>query len=487
LGELDVGGSLPLLVLRVRDLARRPPATLGAEAPVRAAARLMAAENVGSVLVTDASGVAIGIVTDRDLRRRVLAESRDPDTPLRLVMSSPLATIPPDALAFEALLEMTRRNVHHLAVVDGDRLLSVLSSGDFLPLQTTHPVALAREIESGASLADLRTLVPRITRLVAVLARAGTPPPDIGRVVAELNDRVVRRVLALVEARLEQAGQPPPAVPWAWLALGSEGRREQTLLTDQDNALVFADVEDPAARAAAGGYFQTLARETVGALVELGFPPCPGGWMASDPRWCQPLSGWLASFDRWIRAADVSVLAASICFDLRVVVGDSTLAAALWAAILAPSAERRIFLRHLAKDVVRRPPALGFLGRFRANTRGAVDLKQHGTFPVVGAARVLALEMGSDVTNTVERLRAVGLHGLLTPAIVAAVTEAYSFVLRLRLAHQLERIEAGHPADNQVDPRRLSHADRVGLRDALRAVEQIRAVIRDRYLTDEVP
>ena len=417
----------------------------------------------------------------------MLAESRDPATPLRLVMSSPLATISADALAFEALLEMTRRNVHHLAVVDGDRLVSVVSSDDFLPLQTAHPVALAREIDRPTSPAELKTLLPRITRLVAVLARAGTPPYDIGRIVAELNDRVVRRVLALVEERLDRAGEPRPTIPYAWLALGSAGRREQTLLTDQDNALVFADVEDPAARAAAAGYFQTLGRETVGALVDLGFPRCPGGWMASDPRWCQPLSGWLASFDRWIRSADVHVLAASICFDLRAAAGDASLAAALWAGIHAPSTDRRLFLRYLAKDVVRHGPALGFFGRFRTEAEGAVDLKRYGAFPVVGAARVLALEAGSDVTNTLERFRVAGARGMLGPDSIAEVTEAYSFILKLRLVHQLGQVEAGRPPDNLVDPRRLSHADRVVLRDALRAVDQVRQEIRARYLTDEVP
>ncbi len=471
----------------MRDLAARAPVTLPGDTEARDAARLMSKRGIGSVVVTGEGGAPVGIVTDRDLRGRLVAESRDPSVPLREIMSAPLATVGPEALAFEALLEMTRLNVHHLAVVEGGRLVSVLSSNDFLFLQGTHPVALSREIERQASLSDLKKLVPGITRLAGVLARARAAPFDIGRIIAELNDRVVQRVLGLTEVDLGRAGQRRPPLVYAWLALGSEGRREQTLLTDQDNALVYADPEDPEAAAAASAYFQALARAASAALVQLGFPPCPGGWMASNPRWCQPLAVWLGYFDRWIRFADVSVLSASICFDLRAVAGDPTLAGALWGRILEPSGERRLFLTYLARDVLRQGPSLGILGRFRTDAHGLVDLKRYGAFPLVGAARVHALELGLPATNTVERVREVGARGVLGPERVAEVTQAYSFVLELRLHHQLQQLDEGRTPDNRIDPRQLSRTDRLLLKEAFRTVGWVEREVRDRYQADMIP
>jgi CBS domain-containing protein len=455
-----------------------------ADAPVRDAARVMAREGIGSVLVTDAAGAPAGIVTDRDLRTRVLAEGREPGTPLREIMSSPLVTVERDALAFEALLEMTRRGVHHLGVVDGPRLVGVVSSTDVLRLQGTHPVILSSEIEHQGSMDGLKALVPKISELVAVLAREGASPYDIGRIVAELNDRIVQRVLALTHQALDQAGQPRPGVTYAWLALGSEGRREQTLATDQDNALVYGDAGDREASERSAAYFRALGRHAIATLVDLGFPPCPGGWMASNPEWCQPLRAWLGLFDRWIRFPDVNVLSASICFDLRAVAGDPALAAALWARINEPSADRRLFLSYLAKDCVQRRSALGLFGRLRRNGRGLVDIKRYGTFPLVGAARVHALEIGSNLTNTVDRFRALEDRTIFRSSRIEEITQAYLFVMRLRLEHQLEQRAEGVPPDNYIDPARLSRAERLLVKDAFRTIDTMRDEISDRYQTD---
>jgi CBS domain-containing protein len=484
LAEVASAGEPSVLLGRVGDLLKGSAVTVPEGTPVREAARLMASHGIGSVLVTDAAGAAVGIVTDRDLRTRVLAAGRDPAAPVREIMSAPLHRIGRDALALEALLEMTRWNIHHLAVVDGERLLGVVSSTDFVLLEGTGPVALSREIERQPSLEGLQALLPRVVRLVARLAGAGVEPGDIGRIVAELNDRIVQRVLGLSRDALAASGQPEPPVAWAWLALGSEGRREQTLVTDQDNALVYADAPDAATGAAAAAYFRALAENAVAALIGLGFPPCAGGWMASNPRWCQPLRAWLDLVDRWVLSPDLSVLAASVFFDLRAVAGDPTLATALWERIVEPSADRRLFLRYLARDAAERASALGLLGRVRTDGRGRVDVKRFGTFPLVGAARVLALDLGLGVTNTVERL-----HGLVARAVyredqIEDLGQAYGFLLRVRLRHQLEQLAAGIAPDNLIEYRRLSRAERLLLRDAFRTTDWVRSDLRDRYQTD---
>jgi CBS domain-containing protein len=449
-------------------------------------ARLLTRERVGSAVVLE-DGRPVGIVTDRDLRGKVVAAALDPSTtPAAAIMSSPLVAMPPTAFAFEALLEMTRRDVHHLPIVEDDRLVGVLSSNDFLRLQTTHPVLLAREIGAATSLQALTQLAGRTTPLVRRLLDEGGRPYDIGQVVAELNDRIVLRVLELTEQALGAAGHRPP-VPYCWLVFGSEARREQTLRTDQDNGLVYAD--PPAEQAAAAAtYYARFAGEVIQGLVAVGFPRCPGDVMASNPRWCQPLSVWSANFRRWIgRPLAQELLAASIFFDLRPIGGALELGVRLADLIRAEAPGGHVFLAHLARDVVSRHVPLTLFGHIATEGsgphRGTVNLKSAGSLQLVGAARLAALERGLAQTNTVDRFHAAGLY---TQEEAREITDAYQHLMRLRLAHQLVRIEAGEAPDNRVDPSRLSHADALLLRDALKTVARVQDGLRERFLTDRM-
>jgi CBS domain-containing protein len=488
---MSPAGEHALFVHRVRDLVERRLVVASPRASAVEIARLLSEERVGSVVVVE-DGRPVGIVTDRDLRRKVLAEGRDGRTTAAVaIMSHPLVTLPPTAFAFDALLEMTRRNVHHIVIVDHEgRALGVVSSNDLLLLQTAHPVALSRDIVRASSVDALALLAPRITGLVRELLAGGGRVHDIAELVTELNDRVVIQVLDLVRAELAAAGREPP-VPFAWLAFGSEGRREQTLWTDQDNGLVYAD--PPASLAdPARAYFTELAAKTVASLVAIGVPPCPGGAMASNPAWCQPLSVWDGYVRRWItEPSPAHVLAASMYFDLRLVTGEASLAAELSARIRAEAPAHPRFLGMMARDVVDRPLPLGFFGGLSVHRsgphRGAVDIKGAGCMQLVGAARVHALELGLAETTTIARIAGAGAHGLYSKDDVVEISDAYEHLLRLRLAHQLDRIAAGEAPDNYVDPEQLSHRDGLLLRDALKTVERVQGRLRERYATDFIP
>jgi CBS domain-containing protein len=488
---VQVPGELSLFLHRVRDFARRAPVTCRPEVSAVDVARLLSDEAVGSVVVVGADGAPLGIVTDRDLRRKIVAEGRDPAaTPAREIMSAPLVTLAPDAFAFDALLEMTRRRIRHVVLVEDGRAVGVVSSRDFLVLQTTHPVTLAREIARAASPESLGALGERTTALVRRLVEEGGSAYAIGQIVAELNDRVVARVLALATDALRAAGEEAPAVEYGWLAFGSEARREQTLRTDQDNGLVYADPPPPLA-ARAAEYYRRLATEVMRGLVAAGFPPCPGDIMASNPKWCQPASVWAAYFRRWIdHPSPQEVLDACIFFDVRAVGGATALAADLRDAIRTEAPQSRVFLALLAHDVVSRRVPLRLFGTIATATsgdhRGQVDVKGAGSIQLVGAARVAALELGLTETNTIDRLRAAGAAGLYTAEDVREVTDAYQHLLRLRLVHQLERVAAGAPPDNHLDPTRLSHADALLFRDALKTVERVQAGLRARFDTDRL-
>ncbi len=478
---------LSLFLHAVREFIARPPVTAGPGIPVRDLARQMAVAGVGSTVIVGDDGAPVGIVTDRDLRGKVVAEGRDPaGTRSADVMSTPLVTVGPGAYGFEALLEMTRRGIHHLVVVDAGRLVGVVSSNDFLRLQAAHPVAVAREIGLAPSVDDLARLGVRITALVRRLVDEGGTPYDVGRIVAELNDQMVQRVLDLATAMRAPVGPPP--VPFCWLAFGSEARREQTLRTDQDNGLVYADPPPPAA-AAVRAYFMRLAAEVNGALVRIGFPECPGRIMASNPEWCQPVGVWTRRFRDWMQeSGPAEVLAACIFFDLRPVGGAAELASSLRTVIQTDAPGSRRLLGLLARDVVDRPVSLTVFGNLRVARRephrGTVDLKGGGGLQLVGAARVHALALGLEETNTVDRFRAAATREAYGEAECREITDAHQFLQRLRLVHQLDCLERGEPADNRISPGRLSRAETVLLRDALRTVTHVQAGLRERYATD---
>lgn len=484
-------GEVSLFLHRVRELIKRPPVTCGLGDSAVDVAQRLSREGVGSVVVVGGAGDPAGIVTDRDLRRKVVAEGRDPaTTPVSAIMSTPLVTLRPDAFAFEAVLEMTRHRVRHIVLVEEGRLVGVVSSRDFLALHTTHPVTLAREIARATSLDALAELGGRVTALVRRLVDEGVTAYDVGQIVAELNDRIVLRVLGLSAGALEAAGEEAPAVRFCWLAFGSEARREQTLRTDQDNGLVY---EDPPAHLAARAaeYYGKLAYAAIEGLVHVGFPRCPGNAMASNPTWCQPVSVWEKYFRRWMgEAGPEHVLAACIYFDIRPLGGALELGARL-VDLVREASTHRVFLGYLASDVVARRLPLTIFGNVAVHRagphRGAVDLKGAGGLQLVGAGRLYNLALSLGETNTIDRFRAAAAHGVFKEAEVGEIADAHQHLMRLRLVHQLESVARGEAPDNYITPSRLSRGDAALVREALRTVASVQAEIRERFATDFVP
>jgi CBS domain-containing protein len=480
-------GDMALFVRRARDLVKGPAVTCAPETALSEAAALMTARGIGSVVVAAPGGAPLGIVTDRDLRSRVVARGLPAGTPVSAIMSSPLIATEPERLAFDALLEMTRRNIHHLAVIESGRLVGVVSSHDLLGLQGAHPVGVAREIEDARSLDQLATAAPQLHEVVRWLAAGGAGALDIGRIVAELNDRLVRRALALVEEALAAEGAGRPPVAYSWLAAGSEGRREQTLKTDQDNGLVYDD-PPPALAATAKAYFRGLAAAAGAALVRVGFPACPGGYMASNPRWCRSASEWRAEFAAWMETPEPErLLLASLYCDIRPVAGEEAPGRALWEWVCERAPSQTLFLRFMALTAVERTPPLGFFGGFVVERtgvhKGTFDLKARAVFPMTQALRVYALSIGARETNTVDRLRAAEARGTMSAIEARDLREAYEVISRLRLHHQLAQVDAGQPPDNYLDPEVIGKADRLLLKEALKTVGWLQRMLEDRFQT----
>ncbi len=463
-------GAMPMgvdLAQPARDLASREPVGIGADATVGEAARRMREAGVSSVLV---HGDPMGILTDRDLRGRVLAEGRGPDTTVADVMTRPLVTLDADASLFEVLLLMLERRVHHVPLAQDGRVVGVLTDTDLLRAQVRSPIALLKRLSSEDGRRGLPGYGAEIEHVVESLFAAGLEAVQIGRVVSRLNDALVASLLRAAEAELG----PPPA-PYAWIVFGSEGRMEQTLLTDQDNAIVHADGADLA-------WYRAVAERVVNGLLAARFPPCPGGFMAT--RWCHPLGHWLDAFRGWIRTPDPkALLDASSLFDFRPVHGALDLAPLR--DVLHDASEQRVFLAHLAKTALVFTPPLSPFRHIREQ-EGGVDLKKGGLLPIVALARVAAIEARTDARATLERLSAAADAGTLSHEGAATLAEAFRFLLRLRLRDQLQSTRAGHPPGNATRLESLTPLERAQLKDVFLALRELQDALRLRWATDRL-
>ncbi|MEM8557074.1 MAG: DUF294 nucleotidyltransferase-like domain-containing protein [Bacteroidota bacterium] len=475
------------LVTPVRSLLKRPPVTIPLDASIRTAAQAMAEQRVSSILVVEKAegepggpGRLFGILTDRDLRARVLAEGRDPDGPVRGVMTPSPAVIGADALAFEALLRMTGRNIHHLPVLDGGALAGMITVTDLMRLQATSPVFIVGDLAKQTTTEGLARVTERLPDLLLRLIEADARPRDIGTVATAVADTLTERLLTLAEERLG-----PPPVPYAWLALGSQARQELNAHSDQDNALLLADAHDAEAHAP---YFEALARFVSDGLNEAGFVYCPGDVMATNPRWCQPLAAWQRTFTAWIERPDPkAVMHTTIFFDLRHVHGDETLTRALRTHIRDQVQANQIFLATLAVDALQFEPPLGFFRKFVVDRSGehtnTFDIKTRGLAPLVDIARVHALASGVLVANTHARFAEATEAGAINPKDAASLDDAFDYVAMTRLRHQGRQLRAADVPDNRIDPRELSRLERTHLRDAFKVVATAQDGLGSRYNT----
>ncbi len=474
--QLSTTGSA-ILKTRVRDLVGRATVGVDTTATVREAAQTMSEHRVSSLLVMDGERLA-GIVTDRDLRTRVLAAGVDPGVAVTEVMTTEPVTGDVDALAFEVLLEMVGRHIHHLPIVDASgRPVGIVTTTDLLRLEQANPVYLAGDIAKQPDVAGVAEVSNRLPQVVQSLVEQDASADDIGRVVTAVGDAVERRVIALAEAELG-----PPPVPYCWVALGSRARLEQALAADQDNAIIIDDAMLPEHAA----WFEALATRVTDDLVTCGYPRCPGDVMATNPKWRQPLAGWREQFTSWLRQpVPDAILGASIFFDMRPVHGDVALFAKLQRRVLKASPASKVFLAHLAKNATANEPPLGFFRGFVLEKAGdhkdTLDIKRGGIGAVVELARAHALSVGSPAVNTQARIQAAREAGILGDERADDLRDAFEFISYVRLRHQAGQVRRGEPIDNFVSPDALSSFDKRHLREAFAIVRGAQSALSHRY------
>jgi len=466
------------LTTSLRDVISRRPVQTAPDTSIRDAAAIMQEHRVSSLLITDNSQL-VGLVTDRDLRNRVLAAGVAPAEPVSAVMTDEPWTIASDARAFEAMLTMSRRNIHHLPVVDHDGVVGMVTTTDLIRQQVDSPVYLVGEVWKQEDLDGLIEVSRRVPGMLRQVVDAGARADDAARMVTAVTDALTER---LIELAIDRLGPPPAA--FAWVALGSQARHEQTAHSDQDNALVLgndAAQEDDA-------YFKEMAQFVCDGLNACGYEYCPGEVMATTHRWRQPLSEWKRTFRGWIEEPrPKSLMHATIFFDVRHIAGNPALTAELQSFVLDRTARNTIFLASLAATALDNEPPLGFFRRFVLERHGGekdtLDLKLNGVVPIVDLARIHALGHGVPAVNTLERFQQLATAGHMNAGDAADLRDAHEFIASVRLRHQVDQIRRDREPDNFVAPDSLSGFERRHLKDAFKIVSQMQKALAQRYQT----
>lgn len=463
------GGAVTLGELLGRAAVSVPPDT-----PITQAAQVMTDARVSSLLIVDAAGDLAGIVTDRDLRTRVLAAGVDVGTAVENVMTAAPCALDAAATVFDAALEMMDRGFHHLPVVavggDGapQRPLGVVSSTDLVRIAHADPIYLAGRIARATSVADMARTTARIPDMIAGLARRGVTAEEAGRIYTAAMDAATRRVVALAEQRLG-----PTPIPLCWVAVGSQARRELGVSSDQDNALIVA--REPSDEENA--YLVDFTRQVNRDIAEIGLPRCQGLVEASNPTWRKTPHQWIEAARDWVTRPEAhNMLEAQTFFDMRALAGDQQLCDTTRAGMLAAAQSSARFHAYLARGAAEWQPPLGFFRglvvKRRGEHRNTLDIKAGGLAAVVQSARLLALATGSTDVATVARLRAAQSSGALHPADADRLIAAFETLRRVQFRHHAECIRARRAPDNNIDPAQLSAWDRRDLRQAFAAVAE---------------
>jgi CBS domain-containing protein len=470
-----------LFKTRVEDIALKEVVSVREDATIKEAAQIMANNRISSLIIVNPEELPIGIVTDRDLREKVVARGRDISEPIHTIMTGSLIRVDARDLCYEAVLKMIQNNIHHIIIMKDGILRGILTNHDFMILQGTSPISVVRDIESQQSLEGLIPESRNINKLITLLLKEGARASNITGMITEINDRLLRKVLQITE---RQFGPPP--LPYCWIVFGSEGRKEQTYKTDQDNAIIYNDPISEQQAEAAGHYFSAFSVSVKDALLKCGFPLCHGDYMASNPKWRQPLAIWKEYFSQWIYTpTSEAILASCILFDFRPVYGNFTLADALREHLQKKLKNQDMFLKLMAQLTVKLRPPIGFFKSFIVEKNGEhknkLNLKFTCLAPLVNIVRLFSLENNIRETSTLDRLRALrDNHDIVTES-GEDLEHAFEFLTLLRIRQQHAQIEAGIEPDNFIDPAELGNFERKVFKESCQLIAKVQDLINKKY------
>ncbi len=481
-----------MMITRVRKLLTRYPVMVVASTTVQEAARQVGDFGASAVLVLDAPGdrpryvfrdseerswQVRGILTDSDFRQ-VVADGLPPDTAVGEVIGDRLVAIQSDESVHEAMLTMLRNNIHHLPVMHRRRPVGIVHLSDIIRYETHSSLYLVSNIFNQPSVEGLAKLAPDVQAAFVRMVEDGADSQMVGSALSTIGRSFTRRLLELAEETLG-----PPPVPYCFMAMGSMARNEQSIVTDQDNALVLDDAFDPESHDA---YFLALAKIVSDGLHACGYTYCTGDIMATNPAWRQPLAVWKGYFLDWMRdPTPERLLHSSIFFDLDAVYGENVFVERLQDLIAEKAPEHRLFLAAMARNALNRTPPLGFFRTFVMEKDGkqnnSINLKRRGTAPLTDLIRVHALACGSRAQNSFSRLDDIDRTQLLAPGVGTKLRNALEFLSMARIRHQMIDLQQERTPDNNIEPENVSDAERHTLKDAFQVLSNAQKFLKFRY------
>lgn len=471
-----------LLVRPVKDIARKVVFTSPPDISIKDIALIMESKNISGIIISE-NNLPIGVITDRDFRNKVISKGLSPEKVKAYeIMSSPVMTIREDDYIFEAIYKMTKNNIHRLVVVDNMGMISgVLTDTDIIKLQTNTPFYFIRDLEYANSLDDLKILNNKSISFINFLISSGIKTVEVIRFISHINDAVIKKCIELV-LREDYTDLPDKL---AFLVLGSEGRKEQTLKTDQDNAIVYSDELGDTDILKIKGFAEKL----VSALIYIGIPECPGGIMAKNEMWRKSLGQWKKVLSQWISTpTPENILNYSMFSDLRTIYGDESLELQLKNHIKQLVTENNLFLAHMAKNVLRFPPPIGFFGNIKTEKdgkhKGRLDIKKAVIFPITEGIKILSLEAGVISGSTVEKIRELLKLNIMPENDLLEIETSFIFAVNLRIKNQLKEISQGEEPSNYIDIKKLNHIEIDRLKIALSVVKTLQSFLKSKFNLD---
>ncbi len=466
--------------LPVRDYCRRELITCNVNDTVIVAAEIMRANSVSSLIACDDIKQPIGILTDRDLRNKVIAGGL---TPLQVnvseVMTTPVISVAEDDTLFEVLYQMSRNRIHRVGVVDADNVLvGLINESDIIRLQNRSPQRLLQSVDEAQSIADLKKVYQENEQLVVFLSRNGVRTNDLVKMISLLNDQITVKLISF----LKQGRFADMGLKSSFMVLGSEGRQEQTLKTDQDNAMIIADDASDAEVADIEAFSYVL----IDALIEIGVPECPGGIMAKNAFWRRSLTDWKSTINSWVGTpSGENILNFSMFSDMRALCGDRSLEQQLKEYVVQVAEDNSLFLARMAQNVCRFSPPLGMFGQIKTESSGthlgSLDLKKAGIFALTEGVKILALKSGMLGGSTHDRLSFLQGKDILSNEHVSDIEASYNLLTFLRLRGQVDSAAAGHEISNFINPSSLDRVEKGRLKLALEVVKSFQGMLNHHF------
>lgn len=475
--------NLPFFNQPISAIFRPNIATCPIDTPIVEACRKMSRNSASAILIRDKNKKIAGIVTDADLKSKVLAQDLSAQEPVSAIMASPVISISADCQVYDAFLQMTEKDKRHLAVESksGD-ITGIITGKDLVSAQTQSTYLLIKTIHAATHIDDLKGFHSRLAELLLDPIKNGSNPEYVTKLITDFSEAILDKIIRFT---IDQIGQPP--CPFVFIIMGSEGRDEQTLISDQDNAVIFQDLEDEKAALEAKQYFDNFSQLTCAALSTAGYKLCDGDNMAQNPKWCQPLSVWKDYFSKWVRSMDPEkILYSSIFFDFRGAWGDLSISEQLKTFLLQSIEQSTGILRCLTENSLRFKPPLSFFGNIvveeKGKHKGSFDIKKT-LLPIVDFARIYALKNGIDSTNTLTRLFRLYTTHTLTNSEYLDLYRAYNHMMRLRFLRQITTImDENQEPDNYINPGNLSTLDRAVLKEIFKIIEKLQQKLKLAFL-----